>query len=180
VYRAARVADAPACPAAAQLDGPFLVTNSLTKAWGLAGLRVGWAVADAETAERIRRMRDLVDVIGSFPAEQLGLRAFEQLDALTARTSAILREQWPLVATGLARCDAIDFVPPEGGMMVFPWFRDGRSADLFVDRLRREHDTLVVPGSFFEAASHFRLSFGGPREVVAKGLEHVVSVANSL
>lgn len=180
VYRAAVLPGTTAPVSAASLDGPFIVTNSLTKAWGLAGLRVGWVIADPPLAERVRRMRDLVDVIGAFPAEQLAVRAFEQLPSLGARTACILAEQWPLAQQALDRCPGLAYVPPRAGMMVFPRFNDGRDADGMVERLCRERDTLVVPGRFFEAPPHFRLSFGGAREAVERGLEHLVAVASSL
>src|SRR6185436_5575652 len=63
--------DLPTAQSAARLDGPFIVTNSLTKSYGLAGLRSGWAVAPAPIAERMRRTRDVVDNAGSAPADRL-------------------------------------------------------------------------------------------------------------
>ena len=64
------MAGRPGCPRAGfsrDARRPFVVTNSLTKAWGLPGLRVGWVAADPAIAERVRRVRDLLDVIGAFP-----------------------------------------------------------------------------------------------------------------
>lgn len=179
VYRAAPLPGRPPVPSAAPFDGPFVVTNSLTKAWGLPGLRAGWVVAGEEVAERIRRTRDLLDVIGAFPAEQLAARAFARLDWLTGRTASLLAAQWPLVEQTLRSCPALEFVPPGAGMIVFPRVRDERLAGEFADRLLAGHQTLVVPGRFFEAPSHFRLSFGGPRDALERGLAAVRAVAGA-
>lgn len=180
VYRCAALPGRPPVPSAAHLDGPFVVTNSLTKAWGLAGLRCGWVVAPDAVAERVRRVRDLVDVIGAFPAEQLAVRAFERLDWLTERAASILAAQWPLVEQTLGECPALEFVAPGAGMIVFPRVREAGLAPDFAERLLREHQTLVVPGRFFDAPSHVRLSFGGPRESLERGLEAVRTLAQSM
>ncbi len=58
---------------AATRDDVFVSTNSLTKSYGLAGLRIGWMLADAETTERALRVRDVVDGVGSIPSETLGV-----------------------------------------------------------------------------------------------------------
>ncbi len=179
VYRGATLPGRAAVPSAAHLEGPFVVTNSLTKAWGLPGLRAGWVVAGEEVAERIRRTRDLLDVIGAFPAEQLAARAFARLDWLTGRTTSLLAAQWPLVEQTLCSCPALEFVPPGAGMIVFPRVRDEALAGEFANRLLGEHQTLVVPGRFFEAPAHFRLSFGGPRDALERGLEAVCALAGA-
>ncbi len=180
VYRCATLPGQPPVPSAAHLDGPFIVTSSLTKAWGLAGLRCGWIVAADDVAERIRRARDVVDVIGAFPAEQLAVKAFERLDWLTQRATSLLAAQWPLVEQALWECPALEFVAPRAGMIVFPRMREASAAVDFAERLLREHQTLVVPGRFFEAPSHFRLSFGGARESLERGLEAIRTLAQSI
>src|SRR6185295_1299374 len=77
-------------PPASQLEGPVIVPSSLTKSFGLAGLRCGWAVAPAALVTRMHRVRDLVDVIGSVPSERLSAFAFSQMPVLKTRTRALL------------------------------------------------------------------------------------------
>ena len=71
-------------------DPVFVSTNSLTKSYGLAGIRVGWLLADPETVERSLRARDVVDAVGSIPSETIGVLAFERLDELLERAHAVL------------------------------------------------------------------------------------------
>ena len=82
---------APARPAAAR-SSVFISTNSLTKSYGLAGLRCGWVIGAPDLAEAVRRVRDIVDGSGPFPTERLSVLAFSMLDRLAARAKQILTD----------------------------------------------------------------------------------------
>jgi aspartate/methionine/tyrosine aminotransferase len=180
VYLEARFEATGAAPwSAAALGEPFVATSSLTKVWGLPGLRVGWVLGSAEVARRVRETRDLVDVIGSFPAEQLAVRAFAHLDRLSARTAAILGPQWAMTREALDRCPQLAYVAPGAGTVVFPRLAGAADAASFAERLLRDHETLVVPGRYFEAPAHVRVSFGGPREALEEGLAALVACAEA-
>src|SRR6185436_3009762 len=77
---------------AARLDGPIVVTSSLTKSYGLAGLRSGWAIAQPDIAERLRRTRDVVDNAGPGPADRLAAAAWGARAHLAARARRVLGE----------------------------------------------------------------------------------------
>jgi aspartate/methionine/tyrosine aminotransferase len=148
----------------------FVTTSSLTKSYGLSGLRCGWVIAAPEIAERVRRARDVVDGSGAFPAERLAVLAFSQLDRLAARARGILDPNRRLILDFLASRPDLAFVAPAGGTVVFPRLRGVDDATAFVDRLARDHDTGIVPGSFFQAPSHVRIAFGGRRDTLEEGL----------
>jgi hypothetical protein len=163
---------------AARLADNLISTNSLTKSYGLAPLRCGWAIAAPSVAERIRRARDVVDGTGSIPAERLSVIAFNQLERLAARARAILE---PNVATLRAFLDATPelqgFV--QHGTVAFPRLTADGDAAAFADRLAREHHTAVVPGGFFEAPSHFRVGIGVDPDVLAQGLSAISATLRS-
>src|SRR5262249_36243681 len=100
VYRDALFELAP--PVSAKLSRWFIVTNSLTKSYGLGGLRCGWIICESELAGRMRRMNDLLGSYGSMPGETVGLVAFRQLEALERRAKAILDPNTELAHTFLA------------------------------------------------------------------------------
>ena len=75
---------------AAHLGPEFVVTSSLTKAYGLSGLRCGWAVADPDLARRMWRLNDLFGVIPAHPAERLSVVALDHLDRVAERARRIL------------------------------------------------------------------------------------------
>lgn len=166
-----------ATPAALFADN-IISTNSLTKSYGLAPLRCGWAIATEEIAERIRRTRDVVDGTGAIPAERLSAIAFGQLDRLAARARAIVE---PNVATFRHFLESTPALQgfAERATVAFPRLSSGVDATAFARTLLQNHDTAVVPGSFFEAPSHFRVGLGIHPEILARGLENIRSALKS-
>ncbi|HLN81449.1 MAG TPA: pyridoxal phosphate-dependent aminotransferase, partial [Thermoanaerobaculia bacterium] len=114
-------------PAAATLSPRFVSTNSLTKAYGLASLRCGWALASPGIAEKIRRARDVVDVWSPMPSDRISVVAFRNLDRLAQRSRRIVEANSALVAAFLARRPELECVPSHA-TIAFPRFRDGRDA----------------------------------------------------
>jgi aspartate/methionine/tyrosine aminotransferase len=160
---------------AATVSPAFVSTNSLTKAYGLASLRCGWALASPETTEKIRRARDIVDVWSAIPADRLSVLAFRNLDHLAERARRLVEANALLVESFLARRAAELECAPSSATIAFPHFRDGRDADPFVRKLFEERGVAVAPGSFFDAPSHFRIAFGGATETLERGLEAIAA-----
>ena len=150
--------------------GPFVVTSSLTKAYGLGGLRCGWILAAPELAEWIWRIKDLIDPSAPHPAEQLSVLAFRQLARLTEPRKTLLEKNRALVREFLNGCDQLECAVPDFGACVFPCLRSG-DADSFVDLLNERYETDVVPGRFFEMRNHFRLGIGVDTATLTAGLE---------
>jgi aspartate/methionine/tyrosine aminotransferase len=163
----------PARPSAATLSPSIVTTSSLTKAYGLAGLRCGWALADKLLCEEIRRARDLVDGTGSVLAERTAAIAFDRLSELAARARAILAPNFERFEAFMASQPTLEWVVPAGGTVAFPRLRAMVSADAFADVLLRDFDTAVVPGRFFEAPAHVRVALGIPEEVLDRGLRAI-------
>lgn len=171
--------DLPGGRPAAALSPVFVSTNSLTKAYGLASLRCGWALASAEITERIRRARDVVDVWGPIPADRLAVVAFDDIDRLAKRARGIFIANAPLVATFLLGRPELECVPSRA-TIAFPRFRDGRDAGPFVEMLLREHGVAVVPGTFFDSPAHFRIAFGGDTNALRRGLAAIGACLDAL
>lgn len=161
---------APQRVPAARLSARLVSTSSLTKSYGLAGLRCGWCLASPEVAERIRRARDIVDAAGAFPAEKLAALAFQHLDALAARARALVEPNLRrLRETVMARAE-LAWLEPEGGTVAFPRLREEASSDALAAWLLAHRRTMIVPGRFFEAPAHFRVGFGVRPDVLEGGL----------
>ena len=161
--------DLPGGRPAAVLSPAFVSTNSLTKAYGLASLRCGWALASPEITERIRRARDVVDVWSPIPSDRLSVVAFREIDRLAERARALFLANSSLVASFLLGRPELDCAPSRA-TIAFPRFRDGRDASRFVETLLANHGVAVVPGSFFDSPAHFRIAFGGASESLERGL----------
>src|SRR5271157_2793397 len=146
----------------------FLVTSSLTKAFGLSGLRCGWVLCSPELAHRMWRINDLYAATPAHPAELLSVIAFDHLDKIAARAKRLLDQNRKSMDAFLASRTDLDFHRTSEGTIVFPRLRKG-SVDDFLHLLREKYETSVVPGEFFDMPQHFRIGIGGDPEMTRKG-----------
>lgn len=161
------------------LGKEFIATGSLTKAYGLSGLRCGWILAEPELAKRIWRLNDLFHVIPAHPAERLSVVALKRLIQIAVRARALLEANRPLLNRFLDSRADLECARPAFGTVVFPRLKSGR-VDQLCSLLRGKYDTTIVPGRFFEMPDHFRLGIGGETDMLAAGLERLASALDSL
>lgn len=170
---------APRQPSAALLGPEFVCTSSLTKVYGLSGLRCGWILAEAELAERMWRLNDLFGVNQAHPAERLACIAFEHLDEVIGDSPELLarnRQRWNAFVETRSE---LDCMPAEHGITAFPRWSGGDTERL--DALLRErYDTAVVPGRWFEMPEHFRVGFGLPTADLEEALRRLGSALDDL
>ena len=159
---------------AASLSEHFITTSSLTKAYGLDGLRCGWILCENRLAERLRRLNDFFGVAGAFIAEQLGAHIFPQLDGLAARHRTYCEKNYRAFRDFASRHPRLQWVDPGGGLIAFPKLLDG-DADSFVDDVRKRYHVSLVPGRFFEMPQHFRIAWGVAEDTFAQALSRIAS-----
>jgi aspartate/methionine/tyrosine aminotransferase len=159
-------------PSAIHLGKEFVVTASLTKAYGLSGLRCGWALAEPALAKKMWRLNDLFGNIHSHPAERLSVIALRNLDRIRGRAKTLLETNRPMLDRFLDSRDDLEAARPQFGTVVFPRLRRG-SVDALCGLLREKYETTVVPGKFFEMPGHFRLGIGCDSDTLASGLERL-------
>ncbi len=150
----------------------FISTCSLTKAYGLDGLRAGWVIASPELAERIRSLNDLFGIIMPHPTERLALRALERLDVISANVRALVDHNREIATAFVASRDELDWVRPLNAPIGFARLRGG-SVDQLIDLLEAECETTAPPGRFFGHDDHFRLAFGMETGDLHAGLERL-------
>ncbi len=160
------------------LGDNFVVTASLTKAYGLSGLRCGWILAAPELARRIWLLNDLFAATPAHPAERMSMVAFDHLEQFRERARARLATNRPLLDAFLDGRADLECFRPIGGTIVFPKLRQG-DPDAFFQSLRECYEMSVVPGKFFEMQRHFRLGIGGETEALRAGLERLGAALNA-
>ena len=170
VYAEAQHDDTPLPTPAATIGDVFVSTNSLTKAYGLAGLRCGWIIASPAVSARVREIRDVVDGSGPYVAERLALTAFEQIDRLRSRARRILADNLAIVRSMARSNQHLEWIEPAAGTTAFPRIKAVDDTRDFVERLIRDHDTIVVPGHFFQAPQHIRIAYGGKADMVKEAV----------
>ena len=160
--------------------GPeFVITNSLTKVYGLSGLRCGWVLAEPELARRMWRLNDLFGVNQAHPAERISVIALQNFEKIRSWSRALLERNRRLLNEFLATRKDLEVRPLQFGTVVFPRLLTG-SVDRFCELFREKYDGTVVPGSFFEMPDHFRIGIGGESEGLAASLKQLGAALDEL
>ena len=153
--------------------GPeFVVTSSLTKVYGVSGLRCGWILAQPNLARKMHHLNDLYSATPVFPGELLSVAAFQHLDLLRERARPIVDADRKLLRDFLEQASAVSAVGTNWGTTSFPRLING-NAHAFLERLQSEFETSAVPGRFFEMPDHFRIGMGVNTEMFAEGLNRI-------
>src|SRR6266498_1550405 len=127
--------------------GPeFVVTSSLTKVYGVSGLRCGWILAQPDLAWKMRRLNDLYAATPVHPGELLSVAAFKNLNLLRERARRIVEADRQLLREFLERQEEVSAVATDWGTTSFLKLRQG-NVDTFLERLRSDFDTSAVPRS---------------------------------
>jgi aspartate/methionine/tyrosine aminotransferase len=168
----------PEVPSSVHLGRQFVVTSSLTKAYGLSGLRCGWILAEPELAERMWRLNDVFGATPVHLAELLSVVAIEQIDKLAARADALIEANRRSLTTALEGHPALEMKLSPVGTTAFPRLRQGDAAG-FCDYLRERYETSVAPGSYFERPAHFRIGLAGDVEMTREGLVRLAAALDT-
>ncbi|MBK6425197.1 MAG: aminotransferase class I/II-fold pyridoxal phosphate-dependent enzyme [Blastocatellia bacterium] len=156
-------------PAAVRLGPAFISTSSLTKLFGMSGLRCGWVLAEEGLADRMWRLNDLYGVNAAHAAERLSVVALQHADRLLDEARELIeanRAGWQAFA---ATREEISTAATAYGTTVFPRLA-GCDADALVARLGERYETSVVPGRFFGAPEHIRIGLTVEPAVFREGL----------
>ena len=160
-----------------------IVTNGLSKAYALPGLRVGWALAGKELATKLWSYHDYTTIGPSALSDYIARKTLEpEMRArILERTREILRSNLPLLTSWIVKHqDYLSFVPPKAGAIAFVKYFLRINSTRLAERLLREKNTLVVPGDQFRMDHYLRIGYGCEREGLLSGLERVGEVLSTL
>ena len=163
VYRLLEHEPGDTLPAGVELSGRGLSLGVMSKAFGLAGLRVGWlAGRDAALLERCAAYKDYTTICNAAPSEVLSLMALRAKERVLARGRVILSRNLAVLDDFFARrADTFRWVRPKAGSVAFPkLLRDVPVAE-FCQRLVEKEGVLLLPGDVYDIpGNHFRLGLG--------------------
>jgi hypothetical protein len=157
---------------ALSLGDHFVVTSSLTKAYGLGGLRCGWILAEAVLAARIRQMQDLFGSNGAHVAEQLSSIALGSIEQLEFRARRTLDTNRAAAIEILSPRSDLQLTIPAYGTTLAPRLLSG-AVESFCELLRSRYEVAVVPGFHFEMPRHFRIGLGGDPALTRESFERL-------
>lgn len=161
VYRFLEHSSAP-LPPATELSERALSLGVMSKAFGMAGVRIGWvATRDRELLARIAALKDYTTICSAGPSEILSLIGLRRRETLVAATREV-------IAGNLARLDRFfrghaslfRWNRPRAGTVAFPEFLGG-GINTFASRLVEREGVLLLPASQFGySGNHFRIGYG--------------------
>ncbi|MET0535660.1 MAG: pyridoxal phosphate-dependent aminotransferase [Steroidobacter sp.] len=167
-----------ALPLAASLGEHVISVSSLSKAYGVPGIRIGWLITrDQDLQRTFLAAKEQISLSGSVIDEWIAEQVLARRQSLLQSTLSEMRERRRLVSEWLAREPLLEWVPPQGGVVCFPRMREephgGTAA--FYRRLLEQYGTYVGPGHWFEMPDrHFRLGYGwSSRTELASGLDAI-------
>lgn len=162
IYRGAERAG-PLSPSFWGRYDKVMVTSGLSKAFGLAGLRIGWVVGPAPAIDKIWGYRDYTTIAPGMLSDLLACRAMEpaKRDAIFDRTRGYVRRHWPVLEKFVAeRSDILSVIPPVAGAIALVRYDLPIGSTALTERLRLEKSTLIVPGDLLGVSRHIRIGFG--------------------
>jgi aspartate/methionine/tyrosine aminotransferase len=149
-----------------------IVTNSLTKVYGLSGLRSGWILAQPDLVRAMWQLNNLFAATPVHPAELLSVAAFRNLEAIRERARRIVEADRAVLSEFLREHNEVAAPSTKFGTTAFLRLRRG-CADEFLQRLRADYETSAVPGRFFDMPDHFRIGMGVNSEMFREGLHRL-------
>lgn len=161
------------CWTAASLGDNVIAINSLTKIYGLSGLRAGWLATNARLAERARDMMDLLSVNNAAPAMTLAVSALHGIGRLEERFCRLYSEAQPVFRDWLAKETRVHGYPNDGAIFECLRLPAGMTGERLNQTLVAEFDTQVTPGSYFGLDDHIRLSLAFPSEELSEALSRI-------
>lgn len=154
-----------------RLGKQFIVTSSLTKVYGLSGLRCGWALAEPDLVRRMYRIADLLYVNAPYVTDQLSSIAFAHLNEIAKWAQNLLKENLAIANDFVRATPQLDCPPLEIGTVLFP--RVTVPVDQLCRLLREEYETVITPGHFFGSPDRVRIGIAGETSVLVEGLNRV-------
>jgi aspartate/methionine/tyrosine aminotransferase len=176
-----------ACPPlAASLSERAISVSSLSKAYGLPGIRMGWIITrNRDLQELFLAGKEQIFICNSVVDEEIARRVLEERETLLADIRKRLDENFTIVCDWMKKEKNLEWVQPEGGVVSLPRMKEGApiNTEKFYRILLEKFATYVGPGHWFGMSDrYFRLGYGWePKDKVAAGVKNVsAALAESL
>ena len=153
-----------------------IAVGSMSKAYGLPGLRIGWATGPAETLDEMWARHEYTTISATMLSNKLATLALspEVRPHILARTRGYIRQGYPVLEAWMERHgNTFSLTPPGAAAIAFVRYHLDVNSTVFTDRLRQEKSTLIVPGDHFGMDHFFRISFGLPHDYLTTALDRI-------
>ncbi len=157
-------------PSAGIFGDRMIVTNTMSKVYGMGALKVGWIFASGTARSRILNFTEYNTVSPPYLSELIVVDVMKNKKKFIERARGILKRNRPIVQDWLERNDRIHWNDPGIGNIAFP--KVDADVDLLTSVLLKKYSTVIAAGRYFGVPDRFRLGFGRDAEGLAEGLEN--------
>ena len=159
-----------------------VVTSGLSKAYGLPGLRIGWAIGPPDLIADLWGVHDYTSIAPGAINDRLARVALAppRRAQLLARTRMIIRSNYPILRRWVEAHDGLSHVPPQAGAIALLRYRQAIASIELASRLRDERSVLVVPGGFFGMEGCLRVGFGSNPQYLTSALSLVGELLDTI
>jgi aspartate/methionine/tyrosine aminotransferase len=182
IYRGAEIGTDETTPSFWGRSDRVVITSGLSKAFGMPGLRVGWAVAPPERIEELWIRHDYTTLTPGLLSDWFASIAMEpaRREELLVRTRGIVRENLPRLEEWIGEQPSLSSVRPKAGAIAYVDYDVPIGSAELIELFRTEQSVLLVPGVMFGLDRGFRIGFGMDIEHTLKGLDRVAGLLRSL
>jgi aspartate/methionine/tyrosine aminotransferase len=162
VYRELEHEPSQRLPAACEAYERGVSLGSMSKTYGLPGLRLGWlATRNADVLRRCLEFKYYTTICSSAPSEFLAALALRHRGTLVQRNLEIVRRNLALLDAFIQRCaDLVEWVRPNASPIGFVRFKPERDVFTFCEDVVRDSGVMLLPGSVYDQPRHIRFGYG--------------------
>ncbi len=160
-----------------------LITNGLSKAYGLPGLRIGWLVGPPETITTLWGYHDYTTLTPTYLSDRLAQIALapKRREEILERTRTILRRNYGVLREWVEDHGALfSHIPPSAGAICYLRYALAINSSELAQRLRKEKSTLIVPGDHFGMDGYVRIGMGDATGSLKRGLDRIDELLREL
>jgi aspartate/methionine/tyrosine aminotransferase len=153
-----------------------IAVGSMSKAYGMPGLRIGWAAGPTETLDAIWARHEYTTLSATMLSNRLAALALspQVRPRIIGRAREYIRRGYPVLRRWMENHgDLFRLTPPQAAAIAFVRYDLEVNSTELMDRLRREKSVLVVPGDHFGLDHFLRISFGLPHDYLTAGLDRI-------
>jgi aspartate/methionine/tyrosine aminotransferase len=157
-------------PPAAILSDRALSMTTVSKAYGLPGIRIGWVAGPKKIIESVRAVREQVTICNSTLSEAIASSALKQKDSILKNARERVQRNFEILKRWMSHQDSLEWIEPKGGVVAFPRLKTNASTESLCRLLVTKYRTFSIPGYTFGMDRHLRIGFGGNTDELNEGL----------
>jgi aspartate/methionine/tyrosine aminotransferase len=157
-------------PPAAVLSDRAISMTTMSKAYGVPGIRIGWVAGPTQIVESVRAVREQITICNNMLGEAIASSVLKEKDAILKNVRLRVRRNFEVLKQWMVKQELLEWVEPEGGVVAFPRLRNGANTEELCRLLVTKYRTFTIPGYCFEMERHLRIGFGGDAEELSEGL----------